>query len=135
MRIALRFLVGPILALVVTSMGWAQDGVAGDWLGTLDAGPQKLRVVFHISESGDGTLETTMDSPDQGATGIATGSTTMAADQLKIEIPAIGGGFEGTLNADRTKIDGTWRQGAASLPLVLERVEGEIEASEATSDA
>ncbi len=39
--------------------------VDGDWMGTLDTGAGKLRVVFHIVNTEDG-LTATMDSPDQG---------------------------------------------------------------------
>ena len=40
--------------------------IAGDWYGTLDAGPQKLPLVFHIQPDGSATL----DSPAQMARGL-----------------------------------------------------------------
>ena len=42
----------------------------GDWKGTIDAAGTKLDLVLHIS-SKDGALNATLDSPDQGATGLA----------------------------------------------------------------
>ena len=42
------------------------QGIKGAWNGLLEAGPSKLTIVFHINA--DGTV--TMDSPDQGATGL-----------------------------------------------------------------
>ncbi len=41
----------------------------GDWEGTLDAGPVKLRIVVHITRN-EGAYSATLDSPDQGALGI-----------------------------------------------------------------
>ena len=51
--------------------------IVGSWVGTLDAG-MKLRVVFHIARTDDGKLRATLDSPDQGATGIRIDDTTFA---------------------------------------------------------
>jgi len=51
-----------------------QDSIVGTWMGTLEGAP--LRLVFHISSSDAGELSTLIDSPDQGSTGIPTGSTT-----------------------------------------------------------
>src|SRR5687768_11132267 len=42
----------------------------GDWQGTLDVGAAKLRLVLHVTKK-DGRLSSTLDSPDQGATGLA----------------------------------------------------------------
>src|SRR5215467_14564445 len=58
--------------------------IDGTWTGTLDTGMGKLRVVFHIMNTDDG-LMATMDSPDQGATGIPTSSVTRTGASLKIE--------------------------------------------------
>src|SRR5580693_6639639 len=49
--------------------------IDGTWMGTLDTGAMKLRVVFHIVNTEDG-LTATMDSPDQGAKGLPTTSVT-----------------------------------------------------------
>ena len=43
--------------------------IDGAWMGSLDMGTVKLRVVFHIVNTEDG-LTATMDSPDQGAKGL-----------------------------------------------------------------
>jgi hypothetical protein len=45
------------------------EGITGDWSGAIEAGGQKLPLVFHIGREGDG-LTATMDSPAQGAAGI-----------------------------------------------------------------
>jgi hypothetical protein len=42
--------------------------IDGAWLGTVDTGAMKLRVVFHIVNTADG-LTGTMDSPDTGQSG------------------------------------------------------------------
>ena len=100
----------------------ATKGVEGLWQGTLKVPNGELRVVFHINKAADGKLSATLDSPDQGATGIAVEECAFSKGKLTLGAKAIGGGFEGTMKNDST-IDGKWSQSGMSLPLVLKRIE------------
>ena len=100
--------------------------IDGTWMGTLDLGAAKLRVVFHIVNSEDG-LTATLDSPDQGAKGIPTTSVTRDGASLKIEVKSIGGIFDGKIAADLSTIDGTFTQLGSAHPLVLKRVKEQAE--------
>ena len=100
--------------------------IDGAWLGTVEAGAIKLRVVFHITNTEDG-LMATLDSPDQGAKGIPATSVKRDGASLKIEMKAIGGLFDGTINKDLTAIEGTWTQGGATMPLALKRAKDAAE--------
>jgi hypothetical protein len=91
---------------------------AGTWKGLLQGAG--LNVVFHITAAADGKFTATMDSPDQNVTGIPVSQVTYADSVLKIVVAAIQGDFEGRLGADG-KFKGQWRQGTATLPLVLEK--------------
>jgi uncharacterized protein len=95
--------------------------IDGAWMGTLDTGAMKLRVVFNIVSTEDG-LTATLDSLDQGAMGIPTTSVTRDGTSLKIEVKKIGGSFEGKIAADLSSIDGKWSQGGGTMPLVLKPV-------------
>jgi hypothetical protein len=98
--------------------------LVGHWQGTLAVGEARLRVVFHLRASDDGTLEATLDSPDQGATGIPVGSVTVQGGTVTLEINAIGAVYTGEVAADRQAITGEWRQGSRVFPLTIERVAG-----------
>ncbi len=100
--------------------------IDGTWMGSLDTGALKLRVVFHILNTEDG-MTATMDSPDQGMKGMPASSVTRNGASLKIEAKGIGGVFEGTIAADQSSIDGNWSQGGSSLPLLLKRVKDQAE--------
>ncbi|MGO9649197.1 MAG: alpha/beta hydrolase family protein [Terriglobales bacterium] len=100
--------------------------IDGAWMGSLDTGVIKLRVVFHIVNTEDG-LTATLDSPDQGTKGLPVASVTRDGASLKMEAKQIGGVFEGKIVADRSAIDGTWTQGGRSLPLVLKPVKDKSE--------
>ena len=107
------------LALVAVSLNavHAQAPVAGDWSGEL-AGTG-LTLVVHVTETG-GSFASTFDVPLQGARGVPVGTTTFAGGVLTLEIPSIGGRYEGTLAGD--EVLGTWSQSGASLPLTLRRL-------------
>jgi hypothetical protein len=94
--------------------------IDGTWVGALDTDSSKLRIVFHITNTEDG-LTATMDSPDQGATGIPVTAVTRDGSSLKLVLKQADGVFEGKIDEKHTMIDGTWTQHGASLPLVLKR--------------
>lgn len=95
--------------------------IDGAWLGALDAGAMKLRIVFHISNTAQG-LRATLDSPDQGAKGLPVTVVTRKGPSLKLELKQVGGVFEGKIAGDLSAIQGTWTQGGGSAPLELKRV-------------
>lgn len=114
--LALAGAVGPAAA---QQSDIATPDPVGDWVGELDVGAAQLTLIFHVTRGDDGTLSSTMDSPDQGASGIPTGSTTLAGDTLTIDVTAVGAQYVGTLSGDT--LTGTWSQGGQSFPLVLVR--------------
>jgi hypothetical protein len=100
--------------------------IDGAWLGTLDTGIAKLRVVFHIVNTDDG-LVATMDSLDQGVKGLPTTKTTRDGATLKIDAEKINGVFEGKISADLGSIEGNWTQGGNKMPLALHRLKDQSE--------
>lgn len=114
----LSLLLGVTFAFLGVTTISAQDAVVGSWSGTLDAGTARLKIVFHI-EKGDGGLTATMDSPDQGATGIPVSEVVVSGDSVTLSVARIGGTYAGALVDDRFKLDGTWTQGGQSFPLTL----------------
>jgi uncharacterized protein len=97
--------------------------VVGIWQGALVLpGGMSLTLVFHIAPNEEGGLEATMDSPDQGASGIPVERASFAGDTLKLELTSLQAGFAGTL-AGQDRIVGAWSQGGSSFALELSRVE------------
>jgi pimeloyl-ACP methyl ester carboxylesterase len=100
--------------------------IDGAWMGKLDTGTQRLRVVFRITNTQDG-LTATLDSPDQGMNGLPGTAVTREGSSLKIETNQIDGVFAGKIATDAGLIDGTWTQRGHSYPLALTRVKDESE--------
>jgi len=93
-------------------LGSALQGqsITGNWQGTLQAGPQKLRVVFKIALEND-KLKATVYTVDRPSPPIAT-TITQDGSSVKMTIPAINGKYEGKLSGDGNSIEGTFTQGA-----------------------
>ncbi len=96
-------------------------GPEGIWLGVLDTGAVKLRLAFHVDKQPDGSLRATLDSLDQGATGIAVDRAVLTGSSVRFEMTKLGATFEGKLDGDA--LAGTFTQGGRSLPLALSRVD------------
>jgi len=124
---------GVVAALGLAGAGFADAqelrggvDVTGSWVGTLDAAGQELRLVFHIVRDDAGQLSGTMDSPDQGAYGLVLSAVEQGEDgTVRFEFAMAGGEYTGRFSDDGNRIDGSWAQGGASLPLLLERTEAE----------
>lgn len=87
--------------------------IVGNWLGTLEAGPQKLRMGLHITSNDKGELTSTLDSLDQNALGLRVQQTTFADNKLHLDIPVPPAQYDGTLSGD-----GNDAQAASSSPNV-----------------
>jgi len=93
--------------------------IIGNWQGVLKVMNTELRLVFNISQTEDGDLKASLDSPDQGAKGIPVDTVTFENGLLRTVSNAIGGIYEGKVSDDFTRIEGEWRQGGQTFPLIL----------------
>ena len=107
--------------LIVAQIAHCQD-ITGTWNGVLDIQTLKFHIVFHISKSADG-YTATMDSPDQGAKGLAVEKVEFDNSKLTISIPAFRIEYKGEL-IDNEAIKGTFTQGG--MPFVLNLSRGEV---------
>ncbi len=98
------------------------EGAAGEWLGALEVGQAKLRLGLHVEAKADGGLTAILDSIDQGAK-IPVDTVVFEGRTLRLTINAARAGYEGTLNADGSALEGKWSQGGRELPLILRRLE------------
>jgi len=101
-------------------VGDAQMPPAGYWQGGLtQGGAIILRINLSIVAAPCGQVLVTMDSPDQGASGMAITGFEMRGDSMLFDMAYVGGSFEGTLLSDRSALKGTWHQGGNANPMEL----------------
>lgn len=112
-----------MIAALMTGAASAAGSMSGRWEGTLNTPGQPLKVVFHVTEGAAGKLTGTMDSPSQGATGIALARSNVKGKRVRLEVPSINGSYSGTVGGDGGSVMGQWKQGAAT-PLKLQRSGG-----------
>jgi pimeloyl-ACP methyl ester carboxylesterase len=97
--------------------------LTGNWLGVLEVGGAKLRLLLKISVNTDNSLHASLDSLDQGATDLRVDRVAQTGSSVRVEMKALDAVFEGKLNAEGTEIAGTWAQGGNAWPLVFKRVD------------
>jgi len=112
-----------VVAFAATQEQTAPVKPEGHWRGTLDAGTAKLDLILHVVRK-DGTLTATLDSPDQGATGLAVDSITVSDKSLRFEMKSLGADYEGVFSSDGSQIEGEFRQQGQRFPLTFKRVGG-----------
>jgi len=105
------------LAAVLTASAFAQN-IAGTWQGTLATPQRELRLVMKVTRADDESLKAVFYSIDQNGQGISASAVSLQGTAFKATIPAIGGQYEGKLNAEGTSITGTFTQGGP-LPLIF----------------
>jgi pimeloyl-ACP methyl ester carboxylesterase len=84
-------------------------------------------MVFNISKNPDGTLTATLDSPDQGVTGIPVEEVIFKDKTLRLEVKSAGGVYEGKVSEDFLVIEGEWKQSGGAFPLTVKRVDKAVE--------
>ncbi|MEB2774926.1 alpha/beta fold hydrolase [Algoriphagus sp. D3-2-R+10] len=109
-----------LLSFVISIFSFAQD-ITGQWHGALKVQSVQLRLVFNVKKTESG-YSSTMDSPDQGAFGIPSTSTSFENGTLKIAITNANINYEGTLGDDGVII-GVFNQAGQSFPMNLSREE------------
>ncbi len=103
------------VALMVTA-GEAH-ALKGAWRGELNLGQMKLPLVFNFSENASGVTTCTMDSPSQGAKGIATEVVVCTADSVSLTCNVIGASYSGNISGNIIK--GHFKQRGYEFPLDL----------------
>jgi CubicO group peptidase (beta-lactamase class C family) len=109
-------LVGIFALLTIAWFGWfggpiasaqQKPNLAGNYTGVL--GP--LHVELQIAAKPDGTLTATLNSPDQGVSGLPCEDFHLEGDALSFTVPAVHGSWKGTVASDGASLSGTWNQG------------------------
>src|ERR1700678_3935060 len=109
-----------MVALVVLAGGalLAQD-FTGNWQGTLKTG-KDLRMILVVSKE-DGRLQAKLYSIDETAQPFRVSSISQDGSTVKFAIDFNGTAYQGKMNADNSKIIGTWTQAVTPTPMDFSR--------------
>jgi len=106
------------LITLLTSFTLTAQDITGQWNGVLKVQGIQLRLVFNVAKTDNG-YSSTMDSPDQGATGIPVTNTTFENSKIKFEVTNAGIEYYGELKEN--EIIGTLKQGGQEFPVNLSK--------------
>ena len=114
MQHLLRLLLAIALSAIIPARATGQaanigSDLAGAWKGELGEGADKLHILLTISKTADGGFAGQGQSVEQGAT-FPLEKVSMKGDTVHFEVAAVGGVYDGTLNAARTELKGMWTQ-------------------------
>ncbi len=120
------------ILLLVSSSGFASANasakdIEGVWKGSLEAQGQSIAFIVKISKQDDGTLMATLDIPARGAKDLPLDNVTLEDNTFRFELKSAQLEYEGTLADAGDIIKGEWKQTGMSLPLNLERIEGQLQ--------
>lgn len=101
--------------------GDAIFGVEGVWQAALEANGLRLRFQLHVTHDDQKQLVAALDTPDMGLSGLPAVKVSQKINIFHFEIPVVQGVYEGTLNAAKSVITGTWTQGGITRNLNFQR--------------
>ena len=115
----MKLIISCVFSLFTLTSLFSQE-ISGSWQGILEIQGTNLEIVFHIEKQANNFVST-MDSPTQGAFGIATTKTSFDNDKLQIIVSNLGIFYQATLKSD--SLFGTFNQNGLPFPLTLVRTE------------
>jgi len=96
-------------------------GAEGVWQGALQGNGMRLRLQLHVSHDDQKQLVAALDSPDQQVSGLPAIAVSQKDAAFHFEIPVVTGVYDGTLNAAKTIINGSWTQNGITQKLNFQR--------------
>lgn len=100
----------------------APKPITGMWLGALETGGMKLRLLLKVTQTPDGKFAATFDSLDQAATDLPIDTITSEGGVVRFNAGKFGLSYEGKLTPDGSEIVGELKQGG-SYPVNFKRTE------------
>ena len=113
----------PFLALACAGLMNAQPpaaNLAGEWMGTLGSGVEKLRLKLHVTKTFDGLYIGKLASIDQRNGEIPLGRVLVEGRSVAVEVSLIGASFKGELSPNGSSLAGKWTQDETQ-PLTFKR--------------
>jgi pimeloyl-ACP methyl ester carboxylesterase len=93
----------------------------GVWQGAMEGRGMRLRFQLHVSHDDQKQLVAALDSPDQGVSGLPAIRVSQKDAAFHFEIPVVSGVYDGTLNAAKSAITGSWAQNGVEQKLDFQR--------------
>jgi len=111
---------GIVLVTLMLSLNSFAQSIEGDWFGKADIDGIIIRLSIHVKADDQG-YTSTWDSPDQGAFGIPSSTTTFKNPDFSFTHAGAGFKYSGQINSSYTEITGILEQAGRKLDIVFGR--------------
>ncbi|MGB6691636.1 MAG: serine hydrolase domain-containing protein [Terracidiphilus sp.] len=108
MRLSLLFTLALLAWPPLAGTAQQRPSLEGNYAGTL---AETLHLKLHLQTAPGGALSGTLDSLDQGASGIPCADFHLDGTTLSFTVPSVHGSWKGTVSADGSTLTGAWDQG------------------------
>ena len=122
---------GIVLVTLMLSLNSFAQSIEGDWFGKADIDGIIIRLSIHVKADDQG-YTSTWDSPDQGAFGIPSSTTTFKNPDFSFTHAGAGFKYSGQINSSYTEITGILEQAGRKLDIVFGR--NPVAASQGSSE-
>lgn len=93
--------------------------LAGKWIGPVEFGKFKFKLVLRIAKTPEGRLVTTIDVPEQGQKDAPVSALLFNDPEVRLEMDQFGTAYNGKLSGDKNEINGEFEEGPGGRPLAL----------------
>lgn len=111
---------GIVFVTLMLSLNSFAQSIEGDWFGKADIDGIVIRLSIHVKAADQG-YTSTWDSPDQGAFGIPSSTTTFKNPDFSFTHAGAGFKYSGQINSSYTEITGILEQAGRKLDIVFGR--------------
>jgi hypothetical protein len=120
-----------ILFLFTSTFGFSQQTpeifISKSWIGTIKLGDTNPQLVFDIFIDSIGKLAGTLGVPSKGIKGIPLSYVLVKKDSILLEISPAQAGYKGIINREKQSIEGTWKEGENTYPLILKPLTEQVD--------
>ncbi len=109
-----------LLLMLLFSRSAIAQSIEGDWYGIADLGGIQLRLNVHVKAAGE-AYTSTWDSPDQGAMGIPSTTTTFKFPEFSFSFDQAGFRYDGKVNSSYSEIAGSLAQNGKKFEIKFGR--------------
>lgn len=105
----------------VSAFSQVKEHLNGSWEGSLETPQGTLRIVLHLDIESKDSWEASIDSPDQGVTGINVSYLRYSEDSITVKSGKIMAVYKAGINQKDSVLKGKWSQGFSQLDLNLKK--------------
>lgn len=103
--------------------------IPSSWIGKIKMGDANPELIFNIFLDSSGQQAGDLGIPSKGIQGIAFDKVLFKQDSIILEISAAQASYKGVLDDDKRVINGSWKEGQNTFPLVLTPLTREVDYS------